>query len=269
MKRSWYAAPYAIWMALFTVVPLLFVCYYAFTTKSGAFTTENLTRIFDYAPVLFDSLRLALYCTGLCLLIGYPAAYFMASRDMSRSKSLVVLILLPMWMNFLLRTYAMMTLFEKNGVLNTIFKALRPAQPADDRHRGRRASSAWCTTSCRSWCCRSTRCSKARPARNRGRGGPGREPVARRDARGAADVGAGHRLGHHDGVHARGDDVRHLEADVLRHDLPDGDMIEEFYITMNNRNVGSAMSLVMMVLILISIGFLRKADPEGQGGGIW
>lgn len=106
MKRSWYAAPYAIWMALFTVVPLLFVCYYAFTTKSGAFTTENLTRIFDYAPVLFDSLRLALYCTGLCLLIGYPAAYFMASRDMSRSKSLVVLILLPMWMNFLLRTYA-------------------------------------------------------------------------------------------------------------------------------------------------------------------
>ena len=84
MKRSWYAAPYAVWMALFTVVPLLFVCYYAFTTRTGEFTTENLTRIFDYAPVLFDSLRLALYCTALCLLIGYPAAYFMASRDMSR-----------------------------------------------------------------------------------------------------------------------------------------------------------------------------------------
>ena len=70
------------------VVPLLFVCYYAFTTRTGEFTTENLTRIFDYAPVLFDSLRLALYCTALCLLIGYPAAYFMASRDMSRNKSL-------------------------------------------------------------------------------------------------------------------------------------------------------------------------------------
>ena len=50
MKRSWYAAPYAVWMALFTVVPLLFVCYYAFTTRTGEFTTENLTRIFDYAP---------------------------------------------------------------------------------------------------------------------------------------------------------------------------------------------------------------------------
>lgn len=124
MKRSWYAAPYAVWMALFTVVPLLFVCYYAFTTRTGEFTTENLTRIFDYAPVLFDSLRLALYCTALCLLIGYPAAYFMASRDMSRNKSLAVLILLPMWMNFLLRTYAMMTLFENNGVLNSIFEWL-------------------------------------------------------------------------------------------------------------------------------------------------
>ncbi|MFR9254555.1 MAG: hypothetical protein ACLVJ6_02955 [Merdibacter sp.] len=86
MKRSWYAAPYAVWMALFTVVPLLFVCYYAFTTRTGEFTTENLTRIFDYAPVLFDSLRLALYCTALCLLIGYPAAYFMASRDMSQQE---------------------------------------------------------------------------------------------------------------------------------------------------------------------------------------
>ena len=74
--------------------------------------------------MLFDSLRLALYCTALCLLIGYPAAYFMASRDMSRNKSLAVLILLPMWMNFLLRTYAMMTLFENNGVLNSIFEWL-------------------------------------------------------------------------------------------------------------------------------------------------
>lgn len=124
MKRSWYAAPYAVWMALFTVVPLLFVCYYAFTTRTGEFTTENLTRIFDYAPVLFDSLRLALYCTALCLLIGYPAAYFMASRDMSRNKSLAVLILLPMWMNFLLRTYAWMSLLEDNGLINNMLAAI-------------------------------------------------------------------------------------------------------------------------------------------------
>ena len=124
MKRSWYAAPYALWMVMFTVVPLLFVCYYAFTTKSGDFTMANLTKIFDYTPVLMDSLRLALWCTVLCLLIGYPAAWFMAGKEMSGKQSLVVLILLPMWMNFLLRTYAMMTLFENNGVLNSIFEAL-------------------------------------------------------------------------------------------------------------------------------------------------
>ena len=124
MKRSWFAAPYALWMLLFTIVPLLFVCYFAFTTKSGAFTMDNLMVILKDTPVLMDSLRLALYCTILCLLIGYPAAYFMAGKDMSRHKALTVLVLVPMWMNFLLRTYAMMTLMENNGVINTIFEAL-------------------------------------------------------------------------------------------------------------------------------------------------
>ena len=124
MKRSWYATPYALWMLMFTVVPLLFVCYYAFTTKAGAFTLDNITKIFDYTPVLMDSLRLAFYCTVLCLLIGYPAAYFLASKDLSRNQSLSVLILVPMWMNFLLRTYAMMTLFENNGVINTLLEAM-------------------------------------------------------------------------------------------------------------------------------------------------
>lgn len=122
MKRSWYATPYALWMVLFTIVPLLFVCYYAFTNGSGAFTLANFKEICRpmYLPVLLDSLRLALYCTVLCFLIGYPAAYFLASKDFSRNQTLVVLILLPMWMNFLLRTYAWMTLLEKNGLINKL-----------------------------------------------------------------------------------------------------------------------------------------------------
>ena len=73
---------------------------------------------------MLDSLRLAFYCTVLCLLIGYPAAWFMASKDLSRNQSLSVLILVPMWMNFLLRTYAMMTLFENNGVINMLLERL-------------------------------------------------------------------------------------------------------------------------------------------------
>ena len=77
-----------------------------------------------YLPVLLDSLRLALYCTVLCLLIGYPAAYFHGEQGFVRgTRRLSVLILLPMWMNFLLRTYAMMTLLENNGVINTILEA--------------------------------------------------------------------------------------------------------------------------------------------------
>ena len=255
MKRSWYAAPYAVWMALFTVVPLLFVCYYAFTTRTGEFTTENLTRIFDYAPVLFDSLRLALYCTALCLLIGYPAAYFMASRDMSRNKSLAVLILLPMWMNFLLRTYAMMTLFENNGVLNSIFEWLGlPRQQMIGTEGAVLVGMVY----------------NFLPFMVL----PIYTVLKKLDSRvieAAEDLGA--------------NPIRVVTRVVLPLSVPGivsgitmvfmpavttfaisrlmssgmiylmGDMIEEFYITMNNRNVGSAMSLVMMVLILISIGF--------------
>ena len=126
MKRRWYATPYALWMLIFTIVPLLFVVYFAFTTRDGAFTTENFGRFFSPGnlPVVLDSFRLAFFCTLICLLIGYPAAYFLSSRDFSRGRAILVLILLPMWMNFLLRTYAMMTLLERNGVINTVLEAL-------------------------------------------------------------------------------------------------------------------------------------------------
>ena len=126
MKRRWYATPYALWMLIFTIVPLLFVVYFAFTTRDGAFTTENFGKFFSPGnlPVVFDSFRLAFFCTVICLLIGYPAAYFLSSRDFSRGRAILVLILLPMWMNFLLRTYAMMTLLERNGVINTVLEAL-------------------------------------------------------------------------------------------------------------------------------------------------
>ena len=82
------------------------------STRDGAFTVENFGKFFrpGNLPVVFDSFRLAFFCTVICLLLGYPAAYFLASRNFTRGRAIVVLILLPMWMNFLLRTYAMMTL---------------------------------------------------------------------------------------------------------------------------------------------------------------
>ena len=124
MKRSWYATPYALWMLMFTVVPLLFVCYYAFTTKSGAFTMDNITKIFDYTPVLMDSLRLAFYCTVLCLVIGYPVAYFMAHCKPATQKFLYMLVMLPMCMSFLLRTLAWVGLLQDTGIINNFLAGL-------------------------------------------------------------------------------------------------------------------------------------------------
>ena len=125
MKRSWFAYPYALWMLLFTIAPMIFVVVFAFTGDNGL-TLENLAAVGQsvYLKILWHSLYLALLCTVICLLIGYPAAYFLASRDFSRNKTLFVLFLLPMWMNFLLRTYAMMSLMEDTGIINTLLKAM-------------------------------------------------------------------------------------------------------------------------------------------------
>ena len=125
MKRSWFAYPYALWMLLFTIAPMIFVVVFAFTGDNGL-TLENLAAVGQsvYLKILWHSLYLALLCTVICLLIGYPAAYFLASRDFSRNKTLFVLFLLPMWMNFLLRTYAWMSILENTGLLNRLFKAI-------------------------------------------------------------------------------------------------------------------------------------------------
>ena len=126
MKRSSYASPYAIWMVMFTLVPLLFVVYFAFIGRDGSFTLRNFEKFFQpmYLSALVLSLKLAFFCTLICLLVGYPAAKFLASRDFSRRQSFVVLFLLPMWMNCLLRTYAWVSILEDTGIINTVLEWL-------------------------------------------------------------------------------------------------------------------------------------------------
>lgn len=124
MKRT-SLLPYLIWMALFIVIPMVLVVYYAFTvpTESGAtWTLENFTRFFEpiYLKVLGRSLRLALICTGICLLLGYPAAMIMAGNAFKRKHVVMLLFVVPMWMNFLLRTYAWLTILERNGFINAV-----------------------------------------------------------------------------------------------------------------------------------------------------
>ena len=132
--------PYSVWAALFIVVPLIFVAYYAFTDASFQFTTENVTRFFTATSVVDDgeavrevhtyllifmrSLKLAVISTLICLLMGYPIAYIMSRAKARTQKIMVTLIMIPMWMNFLIRTYAWMTILQDTGIFNGLLSAL-------------------------------------------------------------------------------------------------------------------------------------------------
>lgn len=119
------AAPYTTWAAIFIIVPLLMIFYYGLTDETGAFTFENVAAIAQpvHLKALGLALLLALIATAVCFLLAYPLAMILAKHGNSQS-IITTLFILPMWMNFLLRTLAWMTLLENNGVINTILKAI-------------------------------------------------------------------------------------------------------------------------------------------------
>ena len=114
------AYPYFVWMVLFTVVPLLIVVYYAMTDAEGNFTLNNLPSISGYGSVFARSLLLALIATVICLVIAFPVGYFLSRLRVNKQHIMLMLVMLPMWMNFLLRTYAWMGLLSVNGPVNTL-----------------------------------------------------------------------------------------------------------------------------------------------------
>ena len=116
--------PYIVWMAVFVIVPLLFIVGYAFTNAEGALTLENFSNLGIYASVFKNSFLQATIATVVCLLIGYPFAYILTHEPPALQKIAMLLIMLPMWMNFLLRTYAWMSILENNGFLNQFFRAV-------------------------------------------------------------------------------------------------------------------------------------------------
>lgn len=269
MKRSWFAYPYALWMLLFTIAPMIFVVVFAFTGDNGL-TLENLAAVGQsvYLKILWHSLYLALLCTVICLLIGYPAAYFLASRDFSRNKTLFVLFLLPMWMNFLLRTYAMMSLMEDTGIINTLLKAmgLQPIEMIGTEG----AVLVGMVYNFLPFMVLPIHTSLKK--------------MDRRVIEAAEDLGA--------------NPVEVFKRVVFPLSIPGvisgitmvfmpavttfaisrllgsgrfmlyGDVIEKQFLELNNWNFGSALSLVMMVLIIISISLLNKADPKHEGGAV-
>ena len=123
-KLSHFAVPYVVWMAIFVVAPIIIMVIYAFSDALGGFTMENFVKLGAYAEVFFRSFKLAIIATLICLLIGYPVSYFMSREGQQFQKILMVLIMLPMWMNFLLRTYSWMTILENNGLLNQFFQKI-------------------------------------------------------------------------------------------------------------------------------------------------
>ena len=124
-KRSFFSrvvdAPYLLWALLFIIAPMLFVIYFAFTDRNGSFTFENITSLSSYSGTFVMSIGFSLIATVLCLFIGYPLAYCMAKASKKARNILVVLLMLPMWISLLIRTYSLMALLDNGGLVSSLF----------------------------------------------------------------------------------------------------------------------------------------------------
>jgi spermidine/putrescine transport system permease protein len=271
MKRSFFATPYALWMLIFTIAPLIFVFYYALTDGSGAFTARNLAEFLQptYLNILWRSLYLALFCTLICLLVGYPAAYFLASKDFSKNQALFVLILLPMWMNFLLRTYAMMSLLEDSGLINTLLKRMG-FQPLE--MIGTEGAVLFgmvynfvpfmilpIYTSLKKMDERVIEAAQDL-------GANGLNVLLRVTAPlSLPGVISGITMVFMPAVTTFA--ISRLLGSGMF--LLFGDLIEKQFLEINNWSFGSSLSLIMMLLVILSVGLLNKIDPKKEGGGAW
>ena len=294
VHRSLFASPYTLWMIIFTVVPVILIGYYAFTNASGAFTLDNFKNFWDSnyesnkvildvmgeagaayvtrgtvnVDTLVYSLWMAFQCTAICLLLGYPAALFMADRKMKLGPTLVVLFIIPMWMNFLLRTIAWMSLLEDSGLINTFLKWLG-FEGVQLMYNSEAVLLGMVYNFLPFMVF------------------PIYTVLSKMDYRlteAAADLGC--------------NSFKTLYKVTIPLSIPGvvsgitmvfmpsvttffiprvlgggntmmfGDLIESKFLTEGNWNVGSALSLIMMLLILVSLSILRKADPNGEGGGI-
>lgn len=117
-------APYFLWAAIFIVVPLFVVVYYSFTDDTGAFTWSNITGLSDYADTFLISLLYSVIATLITLVIAYPFAYFLSKCKVSSQKIQIMLVMLPMWMSLLIRTYSLTQLIETNGIINSVLNSI-------------------------------------------------------------------------------------------------------------------------------------------------
>lgn len=113
------ASPYLLWSALFVIAPMFFVVYYSFTNSAGEITFENITELGKYTDTFLRSIWFGILATIICLVLAYPIAYIIAQTSSNTQRTLVALVMLPMWMNFLIRTYSWMAILQDTGIINT------------------------------------------------------------------------------------------------------------------------------------------------------
>ena len=120
LKRKWILYPYVIWMGIFVIVPLFLVIVFAITSPVGDLTLQNILNVGRYSTVFMRSVILGIISTVICLILGYPMAYFISKINIKHQNVIIMLLMIPMWTSFLLRTYAWMTILEYNGLLNKL-----------------------------------------------------------------------------------------------------------------------------------------------------
>ena len=289
-KRPLFAMPYTLWMVLFTIVPCILIGYYAFTDSNGNFTFGNFSSFWDSnasmkavlppeiaatiprgsvnVDTLVYSLWMALLCTVICLVLGYPAALFMADRQFKLGPTLVILFVIPMWMNFLLRTIAWMSLLEDSGLINSLLKALGIGHVQLMYNTGAVLLGMVYNYLPFMVFPIYTSLSKMDPKL-----GEAAQDLGCNNMKTLVKVTMPLSIpGVISGI------TMVFMPSVTTFFIPRvlgggntqmfGDLIESTFLTAGNWNVGSALSLIMMILILISLSILRKADPNGEGGGM-
>ena len=122
--KSFINAPYLLWSVLFIIAPMIMVVYYAFTDRNGDWTLANITALGAYSQTFIRSIWYAFVATLICLVLAYPLAYIMSRSNMSKQRTIMMLVMLPMWMNFLIRTYSWITLLANTGIINTLLSKI-------------------------------------------------------------------------------------------------------------------------------------------------
>ena len=294
VKRSLFASPYILWMILFTLLPCVLIAYYALTDGSGQLTLDNFRAFWDSNHIMRENMRavagdevaatiprgsvnvdtlvyslwMAFLCTAISLLLGYPAALFMADRHMKLGSTLVVLFIIPMWMNFLLRTIAWMSLLEDNGLINAFLEWIGVGRMQLMYNQGAVLLGMVYNFLPFMVFPIYTSLSKMDPKL-----GEAAMDLGCNEAKTLLKVTMPLSIpGVISGI------TMVFMPSVTTFFIPRvlgggstqmfGDLIETTFLTAGDWNLGSALSLIMMVLILISLSILRKADPNGEGGGI-